>query len=713
MSNIKNVNEISWNIEEANNALYPMNSLNNSITTTKYVDLEMVLSEDDDINFAYMVWDFSKHNNNRGDSTHFIYNFEIVNTTAYRVLLKRLVLRELYIVGNRFSTLRITFDDVVRFTKYLETEMYIFRPDRIQERMVRRYFEEKDGHHLVRTKQRTFVNIKKFLMEIELVEKDFSVTPFESIHSIFDNDTIAAEIESGKTPNIPRELLNRIIQLALKDIEDNREDWFLTANEFAKKMGLAPTTVNYRIKKGFYPGSFKLNILGRNGINYVPKYYLNPSEKMPENLEDLRCKFTSKPLPATIEDKMIACMILILSQTGIRRGEFRLLEINRLNENSILNGTKKAYSMEFLTYKTTPTKDGKWTDTIMNDLALKAYNSLEELTKDRRKNGQKALYANANGEFYSTKSITTHINCFFLRHQENLDFEQLSPGELDQLVSWLIPESQIGYRNVTKEDIGKTVFKVNPHQFRVAVVNELKTQVSLQWIKIHMNHLEEDMTKHYFRDDNKMKEAILNRASKDGSYLETNLDNVENYEIKKELDDPYFRNAYNTINKFIKKKKFNIFENLEDIISLLKNSPIVENELGFCILAMGRICERQERLSTFEKWYYLRPQVPDIAYFDFTYKRLLDKMRLVEHNEKVAANDPLYKRQYEIESKALDSYYTKKFLPELKLLKNKIEEVGKSELTKNYPNLIDIIDNIIEIEMEVEKWLNKKRILKI
>lgn len=702
------VNGVSWNITNVTKAL----------SSPKYINLSKLYMEpslplNEKVNFSDLIWDFSENKKAHEEKTDYIYNFQSITTLSYRIFTKRFVLREIY-NDNAFTSIARTLPEVKKFVHYLENEKYIFQPSLINENVMKDFIDNKCRHLKERTKtSAVFGSLRKFLMEVELEVDGFSISKFEKLFRV-DKETLEAEIEAGKTPNIPRRLLNRIIQVALNEINDSRYDSYVTISELADELGVSYTTIAKRIEKGYYYGTVIAG--GKKKKHLIPIEYMNNNTNVVNKgyMEKKIEEFQKNP-PPTIEERMIACMILLLSQTGMRIGEFLLLEINRLNYTQILNGEKTAPYLEFFTYKTTPSKDGKWTETFMNDISLKAYNTLISLTEDRRKEGQKALYISSKGNHYSKNQISAHIKKFFFKHQDSLGFQLLNRDQLDALPKWVISESNFynRFKSIQRNDIGRTIYKVNPHQFRVAVVNYLKNKgVSLQWIRKHMNHLEEDMTKHYFRDEKKVRTALINRASKDGSILETNPEKISDNKIKDELMEPEFQEAYKTINKFLAKKRLNIFRDLEEIIEILVDSPINETELGFCINAVGKICERQEKLATLERWYYLKPDIPDIAYFDFTYKRLLDKLKLVEHNQVAASKNSKYYRQLEIESKALEKFYNNKFLPELEKLKEELRKHGQDVINNKYPTLAHITSNLSNIETEVEKCLIKLKLVK-
>ncbi|SHH16562.1 hypothetical protein [Desulfosporosinus lacus] len=411
-----------------------------------------------------------------------------------------------------------------------------------------------------------------------------------------------------------------------------------------------------------------------------------------------------------VAQRMTAGKVVLFSQIGMRQGEGKKMETNKLSSESIFNGAQTAYVMEFWTYKTTRSKDGRWAQTRMTPQAVKAYEKLDELGRSiREKTGSSLLFPSARGKEFSSSGYQCPFMTFFYRHQEDLKFDTLSHYELEnQVKKTTVKKAHINSsRYIPDDESDNEFYYINFHQFRVAVVNKLKDKVSLQWIKIHMNHLEEEMTKHYFRDDKKtiIEETFKFRASSNG-LLETNPDNVDSAEIKKELNDPFFKENYEAINNFLRRKKLSIHNDLKEIVKVL-STPVRDMELGYCLNALGRVCERQERLTLQEKWYSARVKIPNIVNLPFTYKRFVEKMVLVEHNEKVTAKNQLYQRSYELERASLEKLCINSLYPELELLMKEIDLNGVELIVKNYPKLEDIINSFTRIETECLKWMPK------
>jgi integrase len=594
-----------------------------------YID-EPSLQITTSIKFSDNKWDLS-------DEIHenVVMNFSSIKSKIFRVLSKKYALRQLFFVGNRSITVKTKIMYLNGFIRFLEKEKYMYEIEYITPEIIKEYISRKKGVTKSSLSE-SLAAIEGFLKEVEISGYNIDLTQYRDILRSIPWEERKAEIEANKTPNIPKRIFNKVVQTALKDMDN-------------------------------------------------------------ENL--------------AIEDRMMACLIVILSFTGMRQGELRLLEANKLKDITILNKEERAYILEFFTYKTTGSKSGRWTNTIAFPNTLIAYQTLEELSEERRIKGKTAyLHVNKKGSRYSRTAFVNRFDMFFYRHQElfdgltNFERTQVHCGKVDSsLVQYL------GRKRFPKIYIGESFFTLNPHQFRVAFANILKDKVNLQWIREHMNHLEEEMTKHYFRDDEIVKETLYRRASSDGMSL--GLDNESQKElIKNELSEPELQKAYEEINKFLKKKKFNIFKDIDEIIDTLKYNPLRESIVGVCTKHIGALCERQYRLATFEKWYYLSPTIPNIQSFDFTYKRFIDKAKIVQHNKQLVQHDMKYQRDYENEYTALAKFYQNRFLPEYELFLFKLGDEGEEALLSSCPQLGDIISNIDIIRKEVSQWISELKL---
>ncbi|MGK4468368.1 transposase [Mammaliicoccus sciuri] len=286
-----------------------------------------------------------------------------------------------------------------------------------------------------------------------------------------------------------------------------------------------------------------------------------------------------------------------------------------------------------------------------------------------------------------------HIDNFFHRNQKEIEFSKLSNLEILQVNKKIFKDSnyKIYGEQKSKDLINQTFYSISTHQFRVAFANNLKDKVTLEWIQEHMNHLSFEMTKYYFRDDEDLKETLIYKSNKDGSQLETAIqeDLTSNEEIE---------HVCEVINEFLTKNKLNIFKDIDEILYIFRNNPLNESLVGLCSKAVILICDRQDKLNTIENWYYNSPTIPSIISIDFTLNRFFDKCKIVEHNSILSSKNKSYNRNYEIEWNSLNRFYSNKLLPELKLLKKYIKENKPETLIEQYPNLEKLVFELTDIE---------------
>ncbi|MDR3597923.1 tyrosine-type recombinase/integrase [Clostridium sp.] len=422
--------------------------------------------------------------------------------------------------------------------------------------------------------------------------------------------------------------------------------------------------------------------------------------------------------------RKIACMIILLGETGMRLGEFEKLQINKLVKLKSPNA-KEEYYLEFLTYKTSPEINGHWTITYMTPNAVLAYKTLIKIHKTVRKiSNSKYLYVSEQfGEKYASQStLWTHNVIFFSNHQHNFDFKNMTKDEIDSFKFLEVDNENVDrYGNFTvRGNIGKNLYYITPHQYRVTVATILyyKKYISLEWIRMHMNHLSEEMTQHYIRDENFKKkqinlvETLIRRASEDGKYLETDSTKILDPNIKKEIEDDNLKKAYIEINYFLdslhKTKKLNIYKDVGEIINVLykKQIPLSENFMGFCasdVLLM--LCEHQEYLNAIENSFDLGIQIPTLEALSLDLKRYRDKVEVIKYNATLLEEDEIYSEIYIKEVNKLKYFLEKRFVPELNLLETELKIKGINNLITNHKELIPIIKNINAINMEVEKWM--------
>ncbi|HEF1854266.1 TPA: tyrosine-type recombinase/integrase [Bacillus cereus] len=411
-----------------------------------------------------------------------------------------------------------------------------------------------------------------------------------------------------------------------------------------------------------------------------------------------------------ITQRAAACMIVLLADTGMRIGEFRILEIGMLDEIGVKGEYEVFYYLNFKTYKTVKEKKYKWTRSFITENALLAYRTLTEIYKERRKT--QYLFVNDKGKEVSKTLLRMRLVQFFYRHQNQLQLDKI----IDYDVSQFSVTRKRNYKSlkfVPDDEMDKDIYYVTFHQYRVILATILYNKgYHLDFIRQHMNHLTEEMTQHYIRFNEIKKieinaiETLKKRSTKDGLTLNTNINDISDKYIIEELRTEEYQEVYNQINKFLKKNKLNIFTDIEEIVSKLSrtDTPIADTELGICAKSFNKLCERNQYISSINDAYYLGVQIHSLEELPFSLKRFQEKASIVAYNEKLYEKNKKYRNELERELKGIKKYIERKLNPELMLLKDEIRSGG---ICDKYPELESIVENINDIEKEVKKWSAK------
>ncbi|WP_443137790.1 tyrosine-type recombinase/integrase [Piscibacillus sp. B03] len=467
------------------------------------------------------------------------------------------------------------------------------------------------------------------------------------------------------------------------------------------------------------------------GVNFSECYkYLNKINSKKVKVE--REKGKHKFIPIDIHNRIIslairdlrnenlrltqraaACMIVLLAETGMRIGEFRILEVDSLEKISIKGESEVFYYLNFKTFKTVKEKDFKWTRSFITENALIAYKTLTEIFRERRKSDY--LFVKESGTEVSKTLLRYRLVEFFYRHQNDLQLDKIMDHEISQFAVTRKRNFKSA-KFIPDDEMDRDIYYVTFHQYRVVLASILYNKgYHLDFIRQHMNHLTEEMTKHYIRlkEIEKLEvnaiETLQKRSSKDGSTLISDANEASDKYIREELQSVQYQEIYNQINRFLKKNKFNIFTDINEIIDRLSRTdhPIADMELGICAKSFNKLCERNEYISSINDAYYLGVQIHSLDDLPYSVKRFREKTSIIAYNEKLYKKNQKYRNEFERELKGIRKYIERKLNPELMLLKDEICDIGFEGVHNKYPKLTEIIGNISDIEKEVQKWNEK------
>ena len=382
------------------------------------------------------------------------------------------------------------------------------------------------------------------------------------------------------------------------------------------------------------------------------------------------------------KEKIEACAILILSQTGMRISELSMLEANMTKE---IQGALPNSEIKYLKFYSP--KILKWYNNIvLTDIGSLAYETLETLTeKKRKKLNTNYLFTSNGNEPYSTETMTNYLRRFISRNYRDLGvYNKLFDGcfiltkEINENRKIVNP---LYLSDITYKDF---ISIPKPHQYRVAVCNKLISQgVELKWVMKHMGHLTEEMTEHYMRKEKEDNDEVLKGIIKKDFKL-----------IGEEAED-----LINRIEEFIKEEEYNIKTDLDEIVDTLsKRVPIRAKKNGFCIKsAFGKKCKYNEFVCAFE---ICPNHCTSYIFADISYKRFKDNLKSIEYNEK---NN--FINEAKIEKKKLKRMAENYLIKELQEVKHEIINRGKEKVINENRKLEFVVNNIDKLIKEVNQWI--------
>ncbi|MGH0486776.1 tyrosine-type recombinase/integrase [Bacillus mycoides] len=424
-------------------------------------------------------------------------------------------------------------------------------------------------------------------------------------------------------------------------------------------------------------------------------------------IQDLRNEYLS------LTQRAAACMIVLLAETGMRIGEFRILEVEQLEQISVVGESTSFHYLNFKTYKTVKETNFKWTRSFITENAQIAYETLVELYKEKRTT--KYLFVNDKGTMASKTLLRIRLVQFFYRNRNIFQFDKVIDHEVKQF-SVTRKRNFTALKSIPDDEIDTDIYYVTFHQYRVVLATILYNKgYHLDFIRQHMNHLTEEMTKHYIRLEEIEKlevnavETLMKRSSKDGSALNTDINESSDKHLASEIQSEKYQEIYDQINKFLKKNKLNIFKDIKEIVSKLSrtDNPIADMELGICAKSFNKLCERNQYISSINDAYYLGVQIHSLDDLPHSIKRFEEKTSIISYNERLYKKNQKYRNEFERELKGIKKYIERKLNPELQLLKDEISAIGFEEVHSKYPALEEVIKNIKDVEKDVQKWNEK------
>lgn len=390
-----------------------------------------------------------------------------------------------------------------------------------------------------------------------------------------------------------------------------------------------------------------------------------------------------------LSDRMTACMIIICSQTGLRRQDLVALKITDLKSRKLPVSKVTANYLHYQTRK--PSKahsDMLEFDIIASPLCVEAFNTMLSIRKNSRYHNQPYLYVPDNirdiKEFLfpvAPHTFHKHIINFYFRYM--FEETQKEWEGIDKII----------YSNGRDENkiVQMSVPKLS--QFRVHLATSLyENGVTLNYIQKYLGHLTEYMIGYYVRPKDK--------GPENADYAEKTITKIVGKDMTPLglMGEDLKRNLM----KFIQDGNYNVKTDIKQIISDLGDRLIIrEKGGGLCCIKTSIIpCKYDARTDETLCAYGLCPNI-------FHFYDMIDVTYMQFHalQESYQTNlDNGYSKAAQKELGKLKDFIRRRLKPELEELKKVTKDIDIQDFALEHPNLKHIALNLESIENEVALW---------
>lgn len=396
---------------------------------------------------------------------------------------------------------------------------------------------------------------------------------------------------------------------------------------------------------------------------------------------------------AKYDYRVVACIYIILTQTGLRITEIHALTTTSLR-SILVKGIATGYYLEVQEFKPASRYEEVLPfTTFANALTVEAVKTLENLRLQSGKSSDNNfLYIPTNGKNIPAEPRIS-LNWFHKLLWNYMPSCRLEPDEE-------CPYEELNKVKVTGNS-GDNRYVISPQtkQFRVHLCTELyfKHHVSLLFIQKFMGHLSDSMQGYYIRDNREVNIEEI-------SATETLLSDI--VQDKVELLGGRSKEINENIERFIADGNYNISEDLDQIVKDLDGALAIRAKRGgFCVKAsMFRECSQDAQTNEIYCAYNICPNLCHVYYMAVDsykdFKTLQETFKLNDQNG--------FELQASRELQKLKAILRTRLVPELEAMTKRINNFGLEKVLTDYPQLKEIIDNYDTIQEEIKTWQTMK-----
>lgn len=405
-------------------------------------------------------------------------------------------------------------------------------------------------------------------------------------------------------------------------------------------------------------------------------------------------------------DRITAAVLVLYSQIGFRASELLSVKFNGLHEEYLLPEKPPLRYLLYESYKHGVGDNGSSpARTFINDLSYNAYCQLISLCKEYRERLQVdtlIVYEGQKGRYCSAPTFHTKYKKFMLRNYNEfkcINVEELYPELSTQSVGSFFKRDKEGHFNLDKnraefKDLSMDDVFVYPKlvQFRVTVCTNLYRQgVPLYYIKMHMNHLTEEMSSYYIR------------PKKDIEYDYSEAIYTAVLKGKSKLLGKNSSTLIDRVNEFIQSLSIEITKDLDEVIAMVSNKYPLRSKVGGICIRCGDVvpCASNDLTDEIYCAFGMCPNHCHMFFMaDISYDEYLRHKEIVDFNRSNGFNKAAQKETNKLKYVAENS-----LLPELIQLKAECKRHGDVDIIEKYPQLEFLVNNLSTICLEVESWL--------
>lgn len=387
-------------------------------------------------------------------------------------------------------------------------------------------------------------------------------------------------------------------------------------------------------------------------------------------------------------NRATACMIVMLSQLGLRLGDLLILKPDQLFSKKLAKSGNTAYYIHYKAHKPSkPHSPMLEFDIFSNSLCTEAFKTLKKLRKNCQFCNEPFLYV-LDHNFHKEKDEFP-VN----KSRFNNEFRKL-------MCKYCLDDVRKDWDGIKKRiyfsaQTGKIKISIpDTRQFRVHLCTALYEKgIPLVYIQRYMSHLSEYMLGYYVRPKDTYQENIAysEKVIKEIAVNDTTPLGLLGEDIKK------------NIKKFITDNNFNVETDIEAIVKAFGDKVVIRGKTGgVCIKTSIVPCSKDARTNEMMCAYNLCPNLFHFYYMaDITYINFQTMQDSFSANMKNGN-----KRAAEKEMNKIRDLLRRRLIPELDELEKELSRNGKNTIIERYPDLRDIIEGMSGIRKEIQKWMN-------